>query len=217
MTPYRIILADDHILFRQGIKKMAEDIPGVKVIGEAGDGGELLELLKESVPDLIVLDITMPNLSGMEVTRKIKNLYPKLKILILTMHRSKEHMYRALNAGADGYLLKANAYGDLIKAFETVRAGETYVSNLMYGCIVDLFRTKQRQVVQPQGILSAREQEVLQLVAAGRTSKEIGEQLDISVSTVNAHRVKMKNKLQIKKGADLIKYAMENGYISSKE
>lgn len=216
MGPYRIVLADDHILFREGIKKIAEVIPGIKVTGEAGDGLELMELLKESVPDLIVLDIAMPNLSGVEATKRIKNLYPKVKILILTMHKSKEHMYRALNAGADGYLLKANAYNDLIKAFETIRAGETYVSNLMYGFIVDLFRTQQRPLAQPRAILSAREQEVLQLVADGKTSKEIGEQLNISISTVHGHRVKIKNKLQIKKMADLIKYAMEKGYISSK-
>jgi two-component system response regulator NreC len=175
---------------------------------------ELLELLKKSVPDLIVLDITMPNLSGVDATRKIKKLYPKVKILILTMHKSKEHMHRALSAGADGFLLKANAYSDLIKAFEAIRAGETYVSNLMYSCMVDFFRKQQQQLAQPRGLLSAREQEVLQLVAAGKTSKEIGAHLNISVSTVHGHRVKIRNKLQINKMAALIKYAIENGLVS---
>jgi DNA-binding NarL/FixJ family response regulator len=211
---YRIVLADDHILFREGIKRIAEGIPGVEVIGEAGDGLELLELLKKSVPDLIVLDITMPNLSGVEATKKIKELYPKVKILILTMHKSKEHMYHALSAGADGFLLKANAYSDLIKAFEAIRAGETYVSHLMYGFMVDFFRKQQQQLAQPRVLLSAREQGVLQLIAAGKTSKEIGEQLSISISTVQSHRVKIKNKLKIKKMAELIKYAIENGIVS---
>lgn len=217
MTAYRIILADDHDLFREGIKKIVEGIPGVEVIGEAGDGLELMELLKESVPDLIVLDINMPNLSGVEATIKLKNLYPKVKILILTMHKSKEYLYRALKAGADGYLLKSNAYGDLITAFETIRAGDTYVSSLMFGFMVDFFRTEQRQVVPAQGSLSPREREVLQLIATGKTSKEIGEKLHLSMSTVQGHRVKIKNKLHLHKMADLIKYAMENGYYAAED
>ena len=131
------------------------------------------------------------------------------------MHKSKEHLYRALTAGADGFLLKENAYGDLIAAIKTIRAGETYVSNLMYGHMVDFFRKQHQQLAQPRAILSRREQEVLQLISVGKTSKEIGEQLNLSISTVQGHRVKIKKKLQVRKMADLIKYAIQRGYISS--
>lgn len=213
--PYRIVLADDHHLFREGVKRIIEGIADVQVTGEVGDGLALMEFLKESVPDLIVLDITMPHLQGIEATRKIKELYPEVKILILTMHKSKEHLHSAILAGADGFLLKENAYADLISAIEVIQQGNTYISNLVYGHMVDFFRKQQRDWVQRPKVLSSREKKVLALIAEGNSSKEIAEKLQIAVSTVQGHRVNLKKKLNIKKNADLIKYAIQNGYTSA--
>ena len=120
-SSYQIVLADDHPLFREGIKRVMEAIPDLEVVGEAGDGLELLTLMQGTTPDMLILDITMPNLQGIEAAQEIKRLYPGVKILILTMHKSREHLCRALGAGAEGYLLKENAYADLVSAIETIR------------------------------------------------------------------------------------------------
>jgi DNA-binding NarL/FixJ family response regulator len=213
--PYRIVLADDHQLFREGVKRIIEGIADVQVTGEVGDGLALMEFLEKSVPDLIILDITMPHLSGIEATRKIKNLYPEVKVLILTMHKSKEHLHSAILAGADGFLLKENTYADLISAIDVIREDNTYISNLVYGHMVDFFRKQRREWVQRPKVLSSREQKVLVLIAEGNSSKEIAERLQIAVSTVQGHRVNLKKKLNIKKNADLIKYAIQNGYTSA--
>lgn len=215
MPPYRIVLADDHCLFREGIKRIIEEIPDLEVVGEAGDGLGLLELVKKTQPDMVILDISMPNLQGIEATNKIKSLFPQVKILILTMHKSKEHLYRAMSAGADGYLLKENAYDDLVSAVSDLREGKTYISNLVYSHMVDFFRLQRRELVQQPKVLSGREREVLELISEGKTSKEIAEKLDISITTVQSHRVNIKKKLNIKKNADLIKYAIQKGYTSS--
>lgn len=211
---YQIVLADDHILFREGIKRIIEGIPDIQIMGEVGDGLALLELLEKSVPDLIILDISMPHLQGIEAAYKIKDLYPEVKILILTMHKSKEHLHSAISAGADGYLLKENAYADLISAIEVIREGNTYISNLVYGHMVDFFRKQRREWVQRPKVLSKRERKVLELIAEGNSRREIAEKLDISISTVQSHRDNIKKKLSITKTADLIKYAIQKGYTS---
>jgi len=216
-APYQIILADDHVLFREGIKRVVEAIPGLQVVGEAGDGLELLDLLKNKmVPDLLILDLTMPHLQGIEAAREIKKLYPDLKILILTMHKSKEHLGRGLTAGAHGYLLKENAYADLVVAIDTIRQGETYISPLISPQLPEAFR--QKCLGEPTDLgeaLTTREIEVLKLLAAGKSSPEIGEVLHISPFTVQKHRSNIKKKLNIRKNADLIKYAIRQGYSSS--
>ena len=217
MATYKIVLADDHPLFREGIKRIIEGIPGVQVVGEVGEGLALLELLKKSVPDLIILDISMPKMQGIEAAHKIKTLYPQVKILILTMHKSKEHLHSAISAGADGYLLKENAYADLISAIEVIQEGNTYISNLVYGHMVDFFRKQRREWVQRPKVLSSREKKVLALIAEGNSRKEIGEKLGITVSTVQSHRDNIKKKLSIKRTAELIKYAIEEGYTLSGE
>lgn len=214
---YDIVLADDHQLFREGIKRIISGIPGVRVVGEVGDGLALLELLKTTLPNLIILDITMPNLQGIEAAHKIKNRYPQVKILILTMHKSKEYLHRAISAGADGYLLKENAYADLISAIEVIQEGNTYISNLVYGHMVDFFRKQRREWVQRPKVLSTRERKVLALIAEGKSRKEIAEKLRISVSTVQSHRDNIKKKLSIKRSAELIKYAIEEGYTAPEE
>ena len=131
MEPYRILLAEDHILFRELIKKSLEVIPDIKVVGEVGDGIQLLKSLKILKPHMIILDIGMPGLSGIEAAKTIKQDYPEIKILILTMYKSKDHLKHALYAKVDGYLLKENAFNDLITAIEVIRKGDKYISNIM--------------------------------------------------------------------------------------
>ncbi len=131
MTPYDIVLADDHMLVRQGIKKIIQEDGNMRVVGEAGDGIELLEILETLTPDLVILDISMPRLRGLAAAKKIKQLYPGLKMLILSMHRSKEYLYQALAIGVNGYLLKEDADVSLFTAIETVRQGKTFISSLL--------------------------------------------------------------------------------------
>lgn len=133
MSKFRIILADDHALFREGIKRILQDDPNLTVIGEAGDGLELLDLLEQSTPDLVILDISMPRLEGLEVINLIKGLYPEVKILILTMHKSRDYVYKAMDKGADGYMIKEDANEVLRSAIETLRRGETFISPLIFG------------------------------------------------------------------------------------
>ena len=205
MLPYRILLADDHVLFREVIKKAIAETPGLEVSGEVSDGLELLSLLKESVPDLIILDIGMPNLSGLEAAKEIKDKYSQVKILILTMHKSLGHIRGALDAGVDGYLLKENAYGDLLTAIQVVKQGGVYISPLIHGQLRDFLR-EEKQLDQPKP-LSQRELEVLSLVANGMSYKEISQRLDISLSTIRGHIYNIKQKLKVKRTAQLIRYA----------
>lgn len=213
MAALRVLLADDHPLFREGIKKILDGNPNIQVVGEAGDGVELLEALKKDVPDLIILDISMPRLQGLDALKVIKADYPRVKILVLTMHDSKGHVFLAFSGGADGYLLKQNAYQDLFSAIETIRQGTPYISCLVSDQVIDLFRPKAGEVFETK--LSSREQQVLELIAQGKTSKQVADLLAIGVASVQTYRYKMKKKLRIKSNADLIKYALNKGYTSA--
>ena len=133
-----IVLADDHVMFRQGVKRIIEETPGLEVVGEANDGLELLSLLKAQLPELVLLDISMPHLRGLEATREIKKLYPRVKVIFLTMHRSKEFLQQALEAGADGFLLKEDADFELLRAIQTVRGGKKFISPLLSTEMADL-------------------------------------------------------------------------------
>jgi len=204
---YKILLADDHILFREAVRETLKKVSWIKVIGGVGDGLELLNFLEKSTPDLVVLDISMPKMQGLDAAIKIKTQYPDLKILILTMHKSGEYLRRALGAGVEGYLLKENALSDLLGAIETICRGETYISSLIGGTVI------RDQMGLGRESLTSREIEILKLVGSGKSSKEIAGLLSISIMTVFNHRVRIKNKLRIKKNAELIKYAIENGYV----
>lgn len=211
-TPsYSIILVDDHPLFREGVKRIIDDVPSLQVVGEVGDGMELLKILPESLPDMVILDLTMPGLHGTDITKEIKKFYPQIKVLILTMHKSKEHLSRVIMAGADGYLLKENAFGDLISAIDTIRQGGSYISSLLSTQMIDFFRQKLRS--EPGEILSYREKEVLSLLVAGKSSKEIANHLSLSAATVHAHLGKIRRKLEIRNNAELIRYGLQKGYV----
>jgi DNA-binding NarL/FixJ family response regulator len=216
--PLRILLADDHVMFRRGVRRIIQSISDVEVVGEASDGFELLELLKKTLPQLVILDISMPNLRGLEATREIKIIAPEVKVLILTMHKDKEYLYHAFSAGAEGYLLKEDADSELISAIDTMRKGGTYISPLLSTQLADLFMQKSRpqteQSASPGELLTTREREIIKLIAEGKSSREVADLLFISSRTVQHHRANIMKKLNIKKTADLVKYAIQKGYTS---
>jgi DNA-binding NarL/FixJ family response regulator len=216
MNRYRIVLADDHLLLRTGLKRILEKIPDLEIIGEAGCGLELLALLNKLTPNMVIADISMPMLRGIEATSEIKAIHPNAKVLILTMHKNKEYLYQAISAGADGYLLKEDADTQLISAIETIRRGRIYVSPLLSEELTEdwaqISRGKSRIPLEADP-LTIREKEVLKLIAEGKSSKETAELLHISIRTVEHHRANLMAKLNLKKIADLVKYAIQKGYL----
>jgi DNA-binding NarL/FixJ family response regulator len=218
MDRYRIVIADDHPLIRQGIRKIIEENPNHEVVGEVGDGLALLDFLKEIKADLVVLDISMPNLRGLEAISEVYKICPEIKILMLTMHKSEKYLCSALSLGANGYLLKEDSDSELLPAIEKVKQGGLYVSPYFEGRI-DPLKVSEcvNGVGDSQDILTMRERQVLCLIAEGATSKGVAEALDISKRTVEHHRANMMRKLQIKTTTDLIKYAIGKGYITPPE
>lgn len=213
--PYRVILADDHAMFREVIRRILEDLPGVEVVAEAGDGRELLKILEKIKPDLVILDISMPHLRGVEAARQIKTLHPDTRILMLTMHKEGEYLGFAMQAGVEGFLLKEDAESELIKAVETIWSGKVYVSPLL-SHLLPLMLTQQprrRGEKEPSSSLSPRELEVLKLLAQGKSGREIASLLFISARTVQNHRANIMRKLNLEKFTDLIKYAVQKGLV----
>jgi DNA-binding NarL/FixJ family response regulator len=213
---YKIILAEDHVLVREGIKKIIEAFPGLQVVGEVGDGPELLGLLKKLPVDMVILDISMPTLPGIEAAREIKQAYPTVQVLILTMHKKKEYLHNAMAAGVNGYLLKEDAPKELLNAIEKIRQGLIYVSPLLASDLANLYVQGHRQedadLAEP---LSPREIEIIKMIAEGKSSKEIAEILFLSFRTIQNHRAKIMKKLNLKKNTDLVKYAIHKGYTAS--
>lgn len=213
VSAYRIVLADDHVIVRQGIRRTIEEVPGLKVVGEASDGLELLKIVKELEPHMVVLDISMPNLRGIEATRELKRTAPHVKVLMLTMHRDKELVYHAVSAGADGYLLKEDSDTALVSAIGMIRQGRIYLSPLFSKEWPENWPERIRKDQRPPfEHLTTREREVLKLVAEGKSSREIANFLFISSRTVENHRANIMNKLGVNKTADLVKYAVRKRY-----
>ena len=214
MEPYTIILADDHVLFCEGLKRIIGEFSDLKVVGVANDGLQLLSLLKESTPDLVILDISMPNMKGIEATREIKATYPDVKVLILTMHKDMDYLYHAISAGADGYLLKENSDTELFSAIDTIRRGKSYISSLLTGELTDNLQSIYRgDYKSPVDSLSKREREIFKLIAEGKLNREIADILFISIRTVENHRARIMKKLNVKKTVDLVRYAIKTGIV----
>jgi DNA-binding NarL/FixJ family response regulator len=213
MGSYRVVVADDHALFRKGLIGLLDGVDDLAVVGEAGDGLELIKLLKsiKLAPHLAILDISMPNLRGIEAIHEIRDICPDVKILIVTMHKDKEYLYQALAAGADGYFLKKDADTELFAAIEKIRKGRIYVSPHLSEKLEDGW--ERIRMGLGKSVLTTRETEVLKLIAEGKANKEIGDALFISVHTVERHRANIMNKLNLKKTADLVRYAVQKGYL----
>jgi DNA-binding NarL/FixJ family response regulator len=215
MRRYRILLADDHALFRQGLRRILSERKDLEVLGEAGDGLELLSLLKKLTPEMIILDISMPRLRGMEAMREIREILPDVRILVLTMHNDADYLFQAISAGADGYLLKEDAEKDLFFAIDMVSQGRIYISRFLAEQSrqdwAQLRQGKRRLPTDER--LTARERQILRLIAEGKSSKEIGELLSISYRTAEQHRANMMAKLNLSKTVDLVRYAFNKGYV----
>jgi len=215
MKSYHILLADDHVLLRQGLKNIIEKMADLKIVGEAGDGLELLQLLHKLTPHLIILDISMPHLRGLEAIREIKAIHPGVKVLMLTMHKDREYLHEAISAGAQGYLLKEDADTELYSAIQAIRQGKLYLSPFFSrGLIEDWAQNLRRELnLSPEEALTTREREIAKLIAEGKSSKEIADLLFISPRTVERHRANIMEKLNLRKTADLVRYAMEKGFV----
>jgi len=210
----RVVLADDHALIRHGIKKIIEEEPSMAVVGQVGDGLELLSFIKKLTPDIILLDISMPNLRGIEAIGECKKICPNVKIIMLTMHKSKQYLCHALSSGADGYVLKEDSDTELLIAINRALNNDIFISPVLAEGFSEeeILACREKKSV-PSDSLTPRERQVLKLVAEGNTSKDIAEMLSISTRTVEHHRANLLKKLGIKSTADLIKYAIRKGYV----
>ncbi len=217
-SQYRILLADDHALIRHGIRNLISNNPALKVIGEVGDGEELLEFLQVKVPDLLILDISMPKLTGIEAVSKVKKLYPKIKILMLTMHKNKQYFYHAMSAGADGYLMKEDSDEELLLAIKRIQNGKSYLSPyLSQDFADDVISAYRNNRSSPFETLTKREREVLNLVVEGHTSKVMAEMLHLSPRTIDHHRANLLRKFDMKNSVDLVNFAVRNGFVTQSE
>ena len=215
----RVVLAEDHTLVRKGLKAILSGYPNIEVIGEASDGREAVQLAETLHPHVVVIDINMPGLNGLEATDRIKHRCPDVRILVLSMHANEEYVLQVLRSGASGYLLKDSATEELVKGIESVNEGEAYLSPRISKTVIADYvrRTDAEDQRAPHEMLTPREREILQLVAEGHTSKEIAEQLHLSIKTVETHRANLMDKLDIHNRAGLIRYAIRAGLIASDE
>ncbi len=217
MEKIRLILVDDHQLVRTGIANLLAGEPSFEIIGEAADAKDLFELLKQSQPDITVLDIALPGLSGIEITKKLHNDFPGIRILILSMHTSEEFIFNAINSGARGYLPKNTSRKELIEAIYAIHRGEEYFAESISNVILKSYIKKAKSDLQEEenneSLLSKREIEVLKLFAEGMTNQEIADKLFISIRTVESHKNHIMARLELKTTVDLVKFAIRNNII----
>ena len=216
MTPIRILLADDHTVMRNGLRLLLERQPNLSVVGEASDGRETVRLAEQLSPNVVVLDIAMPNLNGIEAARQIGTANPDIAIVILSMHSDESYVIRALKAGARAYLLKDSAEGDLISAIHAITDGKSFFSPAISRILVEdyMLQLEQQHVEDTYELLTAREREILQLLAEGKTNKEMAAMLNLSIYTVETHRTHILQKLDLHSVPELILYAVRKGIIA---
>lgn len=210
----RILVADDHTLLRNGIRALLEDQPDFKIVGEAEDGREAVRMVDQLRPHVVLMDISMPLLNGLEATRQIKREHPEVNVLILTMYEHEEYFREVLDAGASGYIIKRAAASELVAAIRAVFKGEAVLSPSITRLLLeDYLRREINRSVTETDTLTPREREVLQLIAEGKTSREIAEILSLSIKTVQSHRASLMQKLDLHDRGDLIKYAIQKKII----
>jgi DNA-binding NarL/FixJ family response regulator len=214
MSVVRVLLADDHTLVRAGLIKLLESIPDITVVGEAGDGLALLKLAEQLQPQLVLMDIAMPGLNGLDATARLARSCPDIRVLILSMHQNEEYVRQALRHGAAAYLLKDAAPMELEQAIAAVLRGEIYLSPAVSSGVVSDYVQRLRSDELAPSPLTPRQREVLQLIAEGQSTKDIARRLDLSVKTVDTHRSQLMKQLDIHEVTGLVRYAMRAGLVS---
>ncbi len=214
MDKTKIFIADDHHIVREGLKTLLERSPRLRIVGEASDGLSAVKQIKVTAPDVVILDIGMPGLNGIEVTRKIIEAHPQTRVVILSMHSSKQFLFEAFKAGARGYILKECLFEELIQAIQTVMQGKIYLGSTMTDTIIKDYISSAENNASAFTLLSPKEREVLQMLAEGCNTKAIAAQLNVSVKTIESRRLQLMEKLNLRSVAELTKYAIREGITS---
>jgi DNA-binding NarL/FixJ family response regulator len=214
MNPIRILLCDDHLLIRASLKSLIGEFPGIEVVGEAGDGREALDHVAKLGPNVVIMDIAMPGLNGLEATRRLVKDYPQVHVVMLSMHADESHVLQALRAGASGYVLKGSAPRELEMAIEAVARGEIFLSPAISKHVIDVYLNRAEGQANSLDLLTPRQREILQLIAEGKSSKQIAQILDASVKTIESHRASLMERLDIHDVAGLVRYAIRHGLVS---
>jgi DNA-binding NarL/FixJ family response regulator len=215
MKTIRVLLADDHNLVRAGLRSLLQSISDIEVIGEAADGREAIRLLEELRPDVVLMDVMMPGLNGLEATERIVKEHPSVRVIILSMNAAEDFVLQAILAGASGYLLKNAKTGELEQALRSVAAGQTYLSPAVSGHVIEDSKRRMEADEIAKNPLTPRQREVLQLVAEGNSTKQIAKKLGVSVKTVEMNRSQIMDALDIRDIAGLTRYAIRMGIVSS--
>jgi DNA-binding NarL/FixJ family response regulator len=213
---YKVIIAEDHTILREGLRSLLSTRNNLQVIGEAGDGREAVRIVNQLLPDLLLIDLSMPKLNGMEAIREIKSNHPEIKIIVLTVHKSDEYILASLDAGANGYILKDAGQNELILAIEYVMAGKVFLSPSISGKVVASYleNNKRKKNTSAWDDLTTREKEILKLIAEGNKNRDIAAHLCISPKTVEKHRSNLMRKLGLRNASTLTAYAIEKGIVS---
>mgnify|MGYP000962199530 CR=1 FL=1 len=211
----KVLLAEDHTIVRKGLRSLLDGEADIYVVGEAENGQQAVEKTQLLLPDVVLMDITMPVLNGLEATRQIKSLHPSIKVVVLTVHSTQEYVFQILQAGGSGYVLKQAAVSELIQAIRAVFQGDSFLSPSISRQVVDEYGRLAVAMEDKFDRLTAREREVLQMVAEGRTNRQIAGLMHLTVKTVEAHRASLMNKLGLHSIAELTKYALRKGIASS--
>ncbi len=214
MPKTRVLLVDDHVVVRQGLKALFADETDIEVIGEASNGREALEFLENWEPDVVLMDISMPGLNGIEATRQIQQRHPGVKVVVLSMHANEEYVFQVLQAGASGYVLKQSDSLEVLSAIRAAVTGGSFLSPPISRTVIEdyLLRAQARGRGSDAEILTSREREVLQLLAEGKSNRDIADELSISIKTVETHRTNMMTKLGLSSKTELVKYALRKGW-----
>jgi len=209
----RVLIADDHTMVRESLIGVLQAEPDIEVVAQASDGIEAVELAERTRPDIVVTDLSMPRLGGLEVVRRLREAQPQIKVLVLTMHSEDEYVLQVVRAGASGYLVKDSAASELVAAVRSLHAGRGHFGPQAARALAEQLQRPDRNGADPYGELTAREREVFHLIAEGLTTKEIARRLDISVKTAENHRGRVLDKLDMRNTAELVRYALRRGLV----
>lgn len=210
----QLVIADNHALVRAGFRSLVEDLPDIEVVGEADNGREALELVEKLRPQLVLMDIAMPEMNGLEATNRISHTFPDVRVIIVSMHANEEYVYQSLRSGAVGYLLKDSGTEELELAIRAIARGETYLSPAVSKYVVNDYVRRLDEDKNPLDLITPRQREILQLIAEGKSTKEIADILYISTKTVETHRSQLMDRLDIHDVVGLVRYAIRIGFVT---